>query len=308
MEDKTGNVYKPEQELTKWQSFRRAIWDSENREFCGRTGLSWFKITVFYIIFYACLAAFWTCMLVIFYQTISSDKPKWQLGHSRIGTSPGLGFRPFPPDKNVDSTLIWYNASNPKTVDHYVENLNEYLKPYREGNVGAKIKTCGENDTATEEQVCHFDLSTDTDNPCTETRKYGFPEGAPCILVKLNRIYGWKPERYSDSSVPKGLQDVLKEVDEPYNPDKVYITCQGENSADKDNTGTVKYHPKDASISKKFFPFYNQDAYVSPFVFVQFANINRGVLVNIECRAWADNIRFERADRLGSVHFELLVD
>jgi sodium/potassium-transporting ATPase subunit beta len=33
-----------------------------------------------------------------------------------------------------------------------------------------------------------------------------------------------------------------------------------------------------------------------------------GVLINIECKAWANNIQHDRADRRGSVHFELMID
>jgi hypothetical protein len=33
-----------------------------------------------------------------------------------------------------------------------------------------------------------------------------------------------------------------------------------------------------------------------------------GVLINIECKAWAKNIAHDRADRRGSVHFELMID
>lgn len=33
-----------------------------------------------------------------------------------------------------------------------------------------------------------------------------------------------------------------------------------------------------------------------------------GVLINIECKAWAHNIIHDRFERRGSVHFELMVD
>lgn len=33
-----------------------------------------------------------------------------------------------------------------------------------------------------------------------------------------------------------------------------------------------------------------------------------GVLINIECKAWAHNIHHDRVDRRGSVHFELMID
>lgn len=36
--------------------------------------------------------------------------------------------------------------------------------------------------------------------------------------------------------------------------------------------------------------------------------ITDGVLINIECKAWAHNIFHDRFERRGSVHFELMVD
>lgn len=49
---------------------------------------------------------------------------------------------------------------------------------------------------------------------------------------------------------------------------------------------------------------------MSPLIAVQFQNISRHELINIECIAWAPNIIYKRSeiDRQGSVHFELLID
>lgn len=47
------------------------------------------KIGLFYLVFYAGLAAFFAVMLVIFYQTLSNFEPKWKLDSSLIGTNPG---------------------------------------------------------------------------------------------------------------------------------------------------------------------------------------------------------------------------
>lgn len=33
-----------------------------------------------------------------------------------------------------------------------------------------------------------------------------------------------------------------------------------------------------------------------------------GILINIECRAWAKNINYRQKDKQGSVHFELMID
>ncbi|XP_054715690.1 sodium/potassium-transporting ATPase subunit beta-like [Uloborus diversus] len=294
--------YKSNEEQTKWQSFKKTVWDSETKQCFGRTGLSWFKITLFYIIFYACLAAFWTCMLVIFYQTLENDQPKWKLDSSRIGSSPGLGFRPSPPPENMDSTLIWFNVSREDTVKYWVENLNAYLKPYEDHKTGPTIQSCTKEQPASKDRVCRFEVPKGTDNICSPEMKYGFEAGKPCVLIKLNRIYDWVPENYETAP-----EELTKQLKKPFERDEVYITCIGENSADKDNIGEVTYFPQQG-IPSEYFPFTNQHGYQSPFVFAHFGNITRGVLVNVECRAWAKNINFDRGDRLGSVHFELLVD
>lgn len=39
-----------------------------------------------------------------------------------------------------------------------------------------------------------------------------------------------------------------------------------------------------------------------------FCSFPAGVLINIECKAWAKNILYDRYERRGSVHFELMVD
>lgn len=43
------------------------------------------------------------------------------------------------------------------------------------------------------------------------------------------------------------------------------------------------------------------------FTFSTFSH-TAGVLINIECKAWAKNIKHDRAERRGSVHFELMID
>lgn len=89
--------------------------------------------------------------------------------------------------------------------------------------------------------------------------------------------------------------------------DGIAIECHGENAADKEKIGEIKYYPNQI-IKSLHFPFTNQPGYLSPFVMVHFAGPSTGALINVECRAWAKNIRYDRAEREGSVHFELLID
>ncbi|XP_067143323.1 sodium/potassium-transporting ATPase subunit beta [Centruroides vittatus] len=300
MADDKGPFSKPSN-LTKWQGCKQFLWNSDTKECLGRTGMSWLKITVFYIIFYSCLAAFWTVMLIIFYQTLSSSEPRWQLDSSRIGSSPGLGFRPRPPEDNIDSTLIWFNADKQDTIDHWVKNLEEFLKPYKSQR---NVSSCSIDQGPGDDKTCYFSIDKINDK-CSTSSGYGYPARTPCVLIKLNRIYNWVPEPYKNASdLPSGIPEDIKMI---YSPDYVWISCIGENAADKDNIGDVEYLPEQG-ISVKFFPFKNQKEYLSPFVFVRFKDIAKNVLVNIECKAWAKNIKYDRGDRLGSVHFELLVD
>jgi sodium/potassium-transporting ATPase subunit beta len=43
--------------------------------------------------------------------------PKWIMDEGLIGSNPGMGYRPMPdPDKNADSTLVWFRMGNFNTT------------------------------------------------------------------------------------------------------------------------------------------------------------------------------------------------
>jgi len=314
MAEKETNFFKAEEKLSTTESIVQFLWNPRTKEFCGRTGSSWLKILIFYIIFYLCLAAFWALMLLIFYQTIDQRVPKWQLGDSRIGSNPGLGFRPRPREENVESTLIWFKQGhNEHNWKHWSDNLNKFLEPYEKANEnsadrGAHIDQCDNDKGPTDEKFCYFDIKK-IDNNCTKGQDFGYKRGDPCVLIKLNRIYNWKPEPYTqdDLATNQGIPDAVRSGYAHNSSRIVYITCEGENAADKENIGPINYYPQHG-IDFKYFPFTNQPGYLSPFVFIHFLKPTPGVLINIECKAWAKNIKHDRMDREGSVHFELLID
>ena len=51
----------------------------------------------------------------------------------------------------------------------------------------------------------------------------------------------------------------------------MWVECHGENPADKENIGPLVYHP-DQGLSKNYYPYKNQEGYVSPAIFVEFSN------------------------------------
>ena len=48
-------------------------------------------------------------MLLAFFQTLDDKQPTWTMeSKGLIGSNPAMGFRPGPPDSNIESTLIWF--------------------------------------------------------------------------------------------------------------------------------------------------------------------------------------------------------
>lgn len=182
-------------------------------------------------------------------------------------------------------------------------------------------------------------VSLDAFHPCTKKENYQFDKGMPCVFLKLNKIFNWQPEFYEDNeSLPKNMPVQLKshigeQILKKINPSTVWVSCEGENPADVEHLGTeITYHSTNQmqGFPGNFFPFVNTKGYLQPLVAVEFNSITSkfifklsykisnnkqsfmkisgGVLINIECKAWAKNIKHDRADRRGSVHFELMID
>ncbi len=97
--------------------------------------------------------------------------------------------------------------------------------------------------------------------------------------------------------------------------DYILVDCAGENEVDRDFVFEIEYYSqmnttKVGGFHRNFFPYLNQDGYRSPLVFVYFKKIETNVLINVECRAYAQNIVNNEAIEYqrGSVHFELVVE
>lgn len=295
------------------------IWNSEEKTFLGRTGLSWFKITVFYIIFYICLAAFWTACLMVFLQTISYKEPRWNTNSgSIIGGNPGLGFRPRPPADSIESTLVMFNEGAGENWGHWVEELTNFTKEYKavSDEDRKRMVKCGYDTKLGKDQFCEFDVAS-LGKKCNSEMKFGYEAGRPCIIIKLNNIFQWKPQLYETTDeLPDNMpatvrQKIADDFTEPgsnkINQQNVWITCEGENPNDFENIGEVNYYPQ-PGMPTYYYPFNNTAGYQSPLVAVEFAGVTRGALINVECKAWAKNIHHDRKERRGSTHLELMVD
>ena len=269
-------------------------------------------------------------MLQLFMMSVPKDEPKYTLGASIIGDNPGVGMQPPQADAKLDSSMLFLKYDSP-TSEEPTDKLGEGLKNadwakryelYLEKNYKNKTKNvqkdCGSIDPTS--QACEFDYKTVLGD-CA-TKPYGYLGAVePCVLLKINRIYGWEPQEYSADDLTKA-----QELDPDYpedqmpaeiaaklsaGPKKVYIDCQGENNFDIEGLGgKMRYFPADQGISYDYFPYKqtNNADYQSPMVAVKFQGLKRGVLYHVQCKLWAKGVRHSKKDRAGLVHFEIFLD
>jgi len=247
-------------------------------------------------------------------------------------------------DPSPYSSLIWFRHGAGGNWEDLKQSMDNYLAQYEPGffaNQGASLTKCdflntpltpkvrSQTDWSHRDKSCEFNkewLSDQgSDYKCITQEDYGYRFGKPCILLKLNRIYNWSPDPYTieevvnHTSMPLKLkQDIQKIYDDkcqgnldseqpcPY-MNMIWLHCDGEDDPDIENIGPVTYTPF-RGFPGYFYPYRNQRGYLSPVVMVQLNNPEPGVLMNIECRAWARNIQHSRMKRKGMTHFELIMD
>lgn len=294
------------------KSFGQFLYDKDTGYICGRTTKGWGQLMLFYLAFYIVLAALFTICMQTLLATMNHQFPKWQLDASLIGTNPGLAYRPMPDDPDISGTAIEYRAANKTSVKEWVERLDNFLAPYRNHELlpgGGKNQVPCDFDTKLNPgQVCEVDVKQFT--PCTSEQGYSYNKSAPCVFVKLNKIYGWLPEYYDDvddlpEDMPTDLVDHIKSL-KPVDRQQVWLSCKGLSASE--DIGPVEYSNR--GFQSYYYPYTNQQGYLSPLVAVHFARPPVKINVNVECRAWAKNVMYRGGsrDRRGSIHFVLRVD
>lgn len=117
---------------------------------------------------------------------------------------------------------------------------------------------------------------------CNVNRYFGYDDGSPCVLLKLNSVYGWIP--------PIRKTEVGAEV-----------CCQGATSSDNGFMGTLCFydavhHDEDACrrmcgvFPHQFYPYLNQRFYHPPLVFLELRGPKRNVLFRVRC--YLNNVNY----------------
>ncbi|XP_018559984.1 sodium/potassium-transporting ATPase subunit beta-1b [Lates calcarifer] len=278
-----------------WKKF---LWDSEKGELLGRTGGSWFKIFLFYVIFYGCLAGVFVGTIQALLLTLSNYKPTWQ---DRVAP-PGLTHTP-----RSDKAEVAFNLNDVETYLPYTKALRDFLAKYDDENQRDQMKfeDCGEepadykNRGDLESDVgvrkaCRF--SRTLLGPCSgiEDRDFGFKDGKPCLIVKLNRIVNFRPRPpTSNESIPEEAQPKVQ-------PNVIPLFCTNKKEEDAGKIGEIKYHGISGGFPLQYYPYYGKllhPQYLQPLVALQFTNLTLNTELRIECKVFGDNIDYSDKDR-----------
>ncbi|XP_041862827.1 sodium/potassium-transporting ATPase subunit beta-1a [Melanotaenia boesemani] len=278
-----------------WRTF---LWNSEKREFLGRTGGSWFKIFLFYVIFYGCLAGIFIGTIQAMLLTLSDYKPTYQ---DRVAP-PGLSHTP-----RSDKSEISFTISDESTYKKYVDSMKALLDQYDdEKQIGdVKYEDCGVtpqpykergslDDGSGQKSSCIFRRSWLESCSGLNDKDFGFKQGKPCLIVKLNRIVNFRPRAPSknDSRI-EALQ--IKTAD-----NLIPVHCKNKREEDESKIGEIKYFGIGGGFPLQYYPYYGKRLhpnYLQPLVGIQFTNLTIGQELRIECKAYGANIDYSEKDR-----------
>ncbi|XP_056460350.1 sodium/potassium-transporting ATPase subunit beta-1a [Gadus chalcogrammus] len=278
-----------------WKTF---VWNSEKREFLGRTGSSWFKILLFYLIFYGCLAGIFIGTIQALLLTLSSYTPTYQ---DRVAP-PGLSHTP-----RSEKSEIAFNMSDKTTYEKYTKSMTNFLEKYNPdlqvdagkfddcpGTPSAPIKRRDLETDKTMRRACRF--SRDLLGVCSGVTDptFGFKEGKPCLIVKLNRIVNYIPRPVQDNAT------LSPAVLARQRPNLIPLHCQNKRAGEEDLVGEIKYYGFDGGFPLQYYPYYGKlvhPQYLQPLVAIHFTNLTMKTDVRIECRVYGDNIDTSEKDR-----------
>ncbi|XP_047450336.1 sodium/potassium-transporting ATPase subunit beta-3b [Mugil cephalus] len=255
------------------------IYNPRTGEFLGRTASSWGLILLFYFFFYGFLAGMFSLTMWAMLQSLNENVPRYQ---DRVA-NPGLVIRPH-------AAEISFNRSDQTNYKLYIQQLHNLLQHYNDSiqkrNDLCLVDEYTEQDDEPIKKVCQFKRSILRQCSGLMDSSFGYKDGKPCIIVKMNRVIGLKPRG------------------DPY------INC----TVKRDTPLQMQYFPSKGRLDKMFFPYYGRKAhpdYVQPLVAVKVMLTKEDYNIEqmVECKLEGSNLHNndDRDKFLGRVTFRIKV-
>lgn len=289
----------PEEVRRDVERFSKFMWNPSTNKFMKKNDTEWARLLFFYFCFMGSLTIYAAIAFAIYVEVYIDKNHPRSMEENLLAGLPALGFRPMP---DLRTTMIRFVQGQPFSYKPYSDHIQALLLQYenqmQESEALIDCENLNEKDRP-RNKACRF-LIDSLGQQCTWQRDYGYDWGQPCVLLKLNKIFDWYPVPYNESNRPPQLGD-------RWSPGHVGVTCEGENPIDQENIGPLQFWPPQG-FPIYYYPYLNQEGYRAPLVMVKFVRPTNGVVINVWCKAWAQNIQHHRQDSQGSIHFELLVD
>lgn len=266
------------------ETFCSFIYNPRTGTVLGRNRKSWGHILLFYLVFYTFLSILFCITLGSVLLTLDPDTPKY----TDLLQNPGMVVQP-------QVLEISYNRSDPSEYGPYVEQLHRLLHKYNDSlQAGNDLCLAGEfsiqdpdpdrDREPVQRKVCQFKRSLLRSCSGLVDPSFGFRDGRPCVILRMNRVVGLKP------------------TGDPY------INCTSKTPI------KMQYFPPDARLDRMFFPYYGKRihaGYVQPLVALKLLLSRRdvGVTHSISCRVQGSGIKNDnyRDRNQGRVSFKIKV-
>ncbi|XP_041051650.1 protein ATP1B4-like [Carcharodon carcharias] len=199
--------------------------------------------------------------------TISPYTPRYR---DRVN-NPGVMIRPY-----LGGFRIAFNSSEESTWSHYVKSLHQFLEPYNDSIQAFKNIPCSpgqyfmqEKDESEERLACQFNRTMLKNCSGIEDPTFGYSEGKPCLLLKMNRVIGYLPGK---GKIP-------------------YVTCE---FMKEKNNAIIHFYPNNGTFDLMYFPYYGKLTHVNysiPLVAMQYENMEKNSEVSIQCKVNGPGIK-----------------
>lgn len=167
-------VEKKESKISKMASEMSTFcYNSDDGTVMGRTGISWLKITGFYILFYSCLACFFGICLHVALMTIPEDRPKLVGRSNRPTVSPA---RKIFRELDFSKDLTKYKEGVAAFIDEY-DGINN------NATANGSMKVMKINETPSSRFA-----------PCYVNDANYVKGDKACFFMTINRRFDWVPE------------------------------------------------------------------------------------------------------------------